>query len=61
MMAAPKKVLVAKKPEEPKPAEPKPAIKGTLHKPAGTPGAKPAAGAAAALGAERPLGFLGRR
>ncbi|WP_280191546.1 translation initiation factor IF-2 [Delftia sp. PS-11] len=40
MMAAPKKVLVAKKPEEPKPA-PKPAApaadakKSTLHKPAG--------------------------
>ena len=37
MMAAPKKVLVAKKPEEPKPAEAKPGIKGTLHKPATTP------------------------
>ncbi len=48
MMAAPKKVLVAKKPEEPKPAvEAKPGIKGTLHKPAGTPG-KPAPGAAGA-------------
>ena len=47
MMAAPKKVLVAKKPEEPKPAEPKPGIKGTLHKPAGTAGAKPAPGTAA--------------
>jgi len=43
MMSAPAKVLVAKKPEEPKPAarattEPK---KGTLHKPATTPGAAP--------------------
>ena len=42
MMAAPKKVLVAKKPEVPKPVEAKPVeakpgIKGTLHKPAGTP------------------------
>ena len=37
MMAAPKKVLVAKKPEEPKPAEAKPGIKGTLHKPTTTP------------------------
>ena len=37
MMNAPKKVLVAKK-EEPKP-EAKPAVKGTLHKPAGTPAA----------------------
>jgi translation initiation factor IF-2 len=51
MMAAPKKVLVAKKPEEAKPvAKPgdgaKPAAKGTLHKPAvtarATPGAAPA-------------------
>jgi translation initiation factor IF-2 len=43
MMATPKKVLVAKKPEEPKPApkpaDAKPGVKGTLHKPAGTPGA----------------------
>jgi translation initiation factor IF-2 len=40
MMAAPKKVLVAKKPEEPKPAEPgKEAIKGTIHKPTAKPGA----------------------
>ncbi|TSE27436.1 Translation initiation factor IF-2 [Tepidimonas sediminis] len=46
MMAQPRKVLVAKKPEEPKPAaaEAKPGLKGTLHKPAGTParGATPA-------------------
>jgi translation initiation factor IF-2 len=43
MMSAPKKVLVAKK-EEPK-VEPKAAVKGTLHKPAGTPapGARAAA------------------
>ena len=40
MMNAPKKVLVAKKPEEAKPAEAaKEAIKGTIHKKAGTPGA----------------------
>jgi len=47
MMNAPKKVLVAKK-EEPK-AEAKPSVKGTLHKPAGTPapGARAAAQAAA--------------
>jgi translation initiation factor IF-2 len=37
MMNAPKKVLVAKK-EEPKPA-PEAAIKGTIHKPKGAPGA----------------------
>jgi translation initiation factor IF-2 len=42
MMAAPAKTLVAKKPEPP------PALKGTLHKPAGTPGAKPAGTAAVA-------------
>jgi translation initiation factor IF-2 len=40
MMNAPKKVLVAKKPEEVKPADAaKEAIKGTIHKKAGTPGA----------------------
>ncbi|MBW8469915.1 MAG: translation initiation factor IF-2 [Thiobacillus sp.] len=44
MMAAPAKTMVAKKPE-PTP-DPK-AIKGTLHKPAGTPGAKPAGTTAA--------------
>ncbi len=38
MMNAPKKVMVAKKPEEPKPAEPT-GIKGTIHKKAGAPGA----------------------
>jgi translation initiation factor IF-2 len=48
MMSAPKKVLVAKK-EEAK-AEPKAPVKGTLHKPAGTPapGARAAAAQAAA-------------
>jgi len=46
MMSAPKKVLVAKKPEEPKPAEPAAGIKGTIHK------AKAAPGAAAAPGAK---------
>ncbi|WP_374258474.1 translation initiation factor IF-2 [Aquabacterium sp.] len=50
MMSAPKKVLTAKKPEEPKPAE---AIKGTIHKPKGAPGATPAAGAPAG-GAAKP-------
>ncbi len=51
MMNAPKRVLVAKKPEEPAAADK--AIKGTLHKPAGSPGVRkpgataeaPAAGA----------------
>jgi len=56
MMAAPKKVLVAKKPEEPKPAAKaaeaaKPAAKGTLHKPAGTGRTGPGAGAPSAPGA----------
>ena len=51
MMNAPKKVLVAKK-EEPK-SEAKPAVKGTLHKPAGT----PAAGARTGSGpASQPAG-----
>jgi translation initiation factor IF-2 len=38
MMAGPKKVLVAKKPEEVKPEVAKEAIKGTIHKPKGAPG-----------------------
>ena len=48
MMNAPKRVLVAKKPEEPaKPAEAKP-IKGTLHKPATPAGTTPGAARPAA-------------
>jgi len=51
MMAAPKKVLVAKKPEEPKPAAaPAAGIKGTLHKPASTGTARPAVAAPGAGG-----------
>jgi translation initiation factor IF-2 len=51
MMAAPKKTLVAKKPEEPpKPDPAKEAIKGTIHKPT----AKPGAPAPAAAGAAKP-------
>jgi translation initiation factor IF-2 len=49
MMAAPKKMLVAKKPEETKPEAAKEALKGTIHKPAGT-AAKTAAPAAAKPG-----------
>jgi translation initiation factor IF-2 len=49
MMSTPQKQMVAKKPE-PTP-DPK-AIKGTLHKPAGTPGARP--GAPAAPGSAAP-------
>ncbi len=46
MMARPRQVLTAKKPEEPKPAEGA-GIKGTIHKPAAKPGAPaPAAPAA---------------
>ena len=53
MMNAPKKVLVAKKPEEPKPAEAaKEAIKGTIHKPTAKPGA-PGAATAAKPGANK--------
>jgi len=44
MMSQPRKVLVAKKPEEPKP-DAKEAIKGTIHKPKGAPGATAGAGA----------------
>ena len=58
MMNAPKKVMVAKKPE-PAPSENKAAIKGTLHKPAGggtgaahKAAAAPAAGAAGAANKE---------
>ncbi len=53
MMNAPKKVLIAKKPEEPKPAEAaKEAIKGTIHKPTAKPGA-PGATTAAKPGANK--------
>jgi len=41
MMAAPKRVLIAKKPEEVKPEVAKEAIKGTIHKPKAVPGATP--------------------
>ena len=41
MMSAPKKVLIAKKPEEVKPEVAKEAIKGTIHKPKTAPGATP--------------------
>ena len=53
MMSAPAKVLVAKKPEEPKPA-PRAAAdakKGTLHKPVVAPGARTAGAPAAGAGA----------
>ncbi len=55
MMAAPKKVMTAKKPEEPKPAAAatpgavaKDGIKGTIHRPKSAPGAAAPAGAGAA-------------
>ncbi|MED5621661.1 translation initiation factor IF-2 [Ideonella sp. BN130291] len=50
MMNAPKKVMVAKKPEEVKPEASKEAIKGTIHKPT----AKPGAPGATAPGAAKP-------
>ena len=51
MMSAPRKTLVAKKPEEAKPDAAKEAIKGTIHKPTAKPGST-APGAAA--GAAKP-------
>jgi len=54
MLSTPAKVLVAKKPEEPKPvarAATGDAKKGTLHKPAGAPGVRTAGAAAPAAGA----------
>jgi len=50
MMNAPKKTLVAKKPEEAKPEAAKEAIKGTIHKPKTAPGAPAPAGTAAKPG-----------
>ncbi|MDH4375258.1 MAG: translation initiation factor IF-2 [Ramlibacter sp.] len=56
MMATPKKVLVAKKPEEPKPAEAAKVAKGTLHKPAvGTGTGRPAPASPAPAGAGKEL------
>ncbi len=58
MMSAPARTLVAKKPEPASVADPKAGIKGTLHKPAGTPGKAPAtAGATAAA----PGGAAGKK
>ncbi len=45
MMNAPRKVLVAKKPEDKKADQAKAGAKGTLHKPAGTPAARTGAAA----------------
>jgi translation initiation factor IF-2 len=45
MMSAPKKVMVAKKPEEPKPVDAAAGIKGTIHKAKAVPGAPAAPGA----------------
>ncbi len=60
MMAAPKKVLVAKKPEEPKPAaDAKAGLKGTLHKPAAS--NKPGQPAAAAPSAGANAGGAGKK
>jgi translation initiation factor IF-2 len=46
MMSAPKKVLVAKKPEEPPKPDAQAGIKGTIHKAAAKPGAPAPSGAA---------------
>jgi translation initiation factor IF-2 len=54
MMAQPKRVLTAKKPEEPKPEAGKEGIKGTIHKAAAAPGA-PAPAAAAKPGDKKAL------
>ncbi|WHZ11839.1 MAG: Translation initiation factor 2 [Burkholderiaceae bacterium] len=51
MMAAPQRVLVAKKPESAKAAGDTGAARATLHKPAGAPGATAKAGAGAGAGA----------
>ena len=51
MMARKSKVMIAKKPEEPKPVEPKEGIKGTIHKAKPVPGA-PAPSAAAGAAAK---------
>jgi translation initiation factor IF-2 len=48
MMNAPKKVLVAHKPEPPKPAEPAKGVVGTIHKKAGAPAAPGTTAATAA-------------
>ena len=45
MMSAPKKVLVAHKPEPPKPVDAAAGIKGTIHKAKAVPGAPAAPGA----------------
>jgi len=50
MMAGPKKVLVAKKPEEVRPEAAKEAIKGTIHKPKAAPGAAAPGGTTAKVG-----------
>jgi len=50
MMNAPKKVMMAKKPEEAKPVASKEGISGTIHKPKAAPGAPAAAAGAAKPG-----------
>jgi translation initiation factor IF-2 len=55
MMNAPKKVLTAKKPEEPKPEAGKEGIKGTIHKAAGAPGAPAAPGTVAKAGDKKSI------
>ncbi len=56
MMSTPQKTMVAKKPEPTAAETAKAAMKGTLHKPAGSPGATPRTPAAAAPGTAAPGG-----
>ena len=56
MMSTPQKSMVAKKPEPTAAETAKAAMKGTLHKPAGSPGATPRVAAAAAPGTASPAG-----
>jgi len=58
MMSAPARTMVAKKPEPAPVADPKAGIKGTLHKPAGTPGKAPGTAGAAAT---TPGGAAGKK
>ncbi|HEV7914962.1 MAG TPA: translation initiation factor IF-2 N-terminal domain-containing protein, partial [Albitalea sp.] len=55
MMSAPKKVLTAKKAEEPKPEAGKEGIKGTIHKAAAVPGAPVAPGSVAKPGDKKSI------
>jgi translation initiation factor IF-2 len=55
MMSAPRKTLIAKKPEEAKPDAAKEAIKGTIHKPKAAPGATTSTAGAAKPGDKKQI------